>query len=944
MPGGRSHGLLERTHEIATLDHAVGAARAGTGSLVVVEGPAGIGKSRLLAAARLADPDVPALSALGSELDRASNYLVAAHLFGPAAAGASGTDRDTLFDGQARLATPLFDGRPEADGDDVVRGLFWMAVNLTGAGSDRRAPLVLTVDDLQWADRGSLRFVVHLAARVAELPLALVVGVRNGPSPAADDLLDAVRGQPHAVILRPAPLTTAAVAALLDRELGEPGPAFVRACTDLTGGNPFLVGELVRALRTEGVAPADEAIGTVRALVPESVTRSVLARLAGVSEPARRLAVAVAVLGDRTPLPRAAALAELPEPRAERAADELSGAHVLEPGDPLAFTHPLVATAVHDTVTPFALARTHRRAARLLAGESAPVTAVAAHLLRTRSEGDPAAVATLRAAAADALRHGDPWTAVRLLQRARAEDPTGPQRFGVLLDLADAEAQAGDTAADRRVAEALEIATDTADVVRALTVRARICYAHSDHAGTAEASETALDLLDPDDPGAEPILAGYLAAGLFHAPSGVRTRSRMTAVTGAARAGRLPEHPALLAHLVFRAALDGEPADRVRALADRALATDPLGDAAGHGMALSLVVQALSAVDLLAEAEKAADRAVTAARRRGSVLAYALASYHRAIPRYHRGALADALADVEQGRAAVEEGWDAGQAWHAELFTLLHLERDELTEARQRVELGSPVSRDHLDHPVVLYARARLALADNRAEQALAHATEAGRILAEDYGMDHPGLFPWRPVAALATHRLGDTARAGKIAAEGLEQARELGVPRVIAQALRTLAGVGPADRALEPLAEAAELMERSPALLEQAAVLVDLGAAQRRRDEPGKALHTLRRAYAQAGSMQAIALARTARRQLHALGARPRRTALTGIDALTPTERRVADLAAAGLTNTQVAQALFVTPKTVETHLARAYRKLRISARRELAASLAGCTAPVRP
>jgi DNA-binding CsgD family transcriptional regulator len=123
--------------------------------------------------------------------------------------------------------------------------------------------------------------------------------------------------------------------------------------------------------------------------------------------------------------------------------------------------------------------------------------------------------------------------------------------------------------------------------------------------------------------------------------------------------------------------------------------------------------------------------------------------------------------------------------------------------------------------------------------------------------------------------------------------------------------------------------------LLEYAATLIDLGVAHRHAGDKRTALATLRRGYAQADALGANALVKRARHHLHGLGARPRRAALTGFDALTPTERRVADLASSNMTNVEVAQALFVTPKTVETHLANAYRKLGITGRHELPAVL---------
>jgi DNA-binding CsgD family transcriptional regulator len=931
-------GVLERHAELAELRDVIAGARSGVGSVVVVEGPAGIGKSRLLAAALEQAADARVLQARGSEFDCHSPYLVAAQLFGTAAAKASDEDRDRLFAGQARLAAPLFDGalRADADGEGVLRGLFWLTANLVApSGPGAHTAVLLILDDAQWADRASLRFVLHLAARVDGLPVAVVIAIRTGEADEAMDLLDAVRALPHARVLRPAPLSPAAVAEVVEQSLAGAAPTFVQACARVTGGNPFLVHELIHALSADHVSPTDDSVAAVERLVPASVARAVLVRLARLPPSAQKLAVAVAILGAPVSLAGAAALAGMPVDAAEQAADSLALAHVLTAGEPLSFTHPLIGTAVYADIPAFARSRAHRRAAQLLAAEQAPGQKIAAHLLLTRPEGDPASLRTLRAAAEQARRQGEPKAAARLLRRAQAELRTGPDRFDLLLELAQAEADGGEHGAAKHVEEALRMADSPSDTARALAVRARICYAEGDHAGTLQATEAALDHLDGDDPTAQALLADFLGAGTFHAPSRTRVRPRMASLVQAARDGRLPTDPSLLAHVALQFALAGEPAVRVRAVADRALAADPLVDRTAHGMGLSLVIQALGCVDELAAAETAATNAISSARQRGSVLAYALASYHRAIPRYHRGALIDALADIDQVRLVREDGWVGADGWTAQLSTLLHLARGDLAAARRSIELGAAVPRDSIDYPVELYGRAQLALADGQPVAALNAARKAGHLLATDFGIDHPGLFPWRCTAALAAHRLDDSHQADQLAQEAVDQARELGVPRPLAHALRTAAYLAPDRHAVQILTEAEALLHCSPALLEHAATLIDLGTRQRLTGDTASALRTLRRGYAQADTLQATALINQARRQLHVLGARPRRAALSGVQALTPTERRVADLASTARTNAQIAQALFVTPKTVETHLANAYRKLGITTRHQLPAAL---------
>jgi DNA-binding CsgD family transcriptional regulator len=370
----------------------------------------------------------------------------------------------------------------------------------------------------------------------------------------------------------------------------------------------------------------------------------------------------------------------------------------------------------------------------------------------------------------------------------------------------------------------------------------------------------------------------------------------------------------------------------VRALAEQATAVNPLVDPASHGMLMGIVVQALVCVDELETAERIADAALQIARRRGSLLAYASASFHRALPRYHRGALDDALADLDQALTATEEGWNAAQGWIGALQAQTHIARGDLRSARTALSLADDVVPGSLDHAIAGSARAQLALAEREPAAALAHAEAAGRQLRDELGLDHPGFVPWRSTGALAALALGEHERAAQLAQEELSLARSAGVPRAIGLALRTAARTADGDAALALLHEAVAVLDGRPATLELAHAAVDLGAALRRAGHRTAARAQLRMGLQRADAMGAAALADAARAELRATGARPRRAAWTGADALTPTERRVARLAAEGLTNSQIAQSLFVSPKTIQTHLAHAYRKLEIDSRRQLA------------
>jgi DNA-binding CsgD family transcriptional regulator/predicted negative regulator of RcsB-dependent stress response len=932
--------LFERDQELAALQQALAAAERGAGSRVLIEGPAGIGKSRLLAAA--ADlgrtRGFTVLAGRGIELERDTPFAVAADLF-VSALSVPDHERAELLAGQAGLAAQVVEPVASEPGDAqaAVRGLYWLTVNLTNAGErrGRRRPLVVLVDDAQWVDRPSMAFLAYLAARVEELPVALVVAVRTGDAPVTGHMLDAFSAPgPRTLVLRPGALSDRAVREIVARELPGAEPAFSDACAHVTGGNPFLVCELARALRADGVVPTATSVAHVERLVPDSVLHSVLVRVARLGDAAQRVAEAVAVLGDGAPLRHAAAIAALDAPKAEEAADLLARSQILDPGEPLRFTHPLIATAISSDRSAFARARAHRQAADLLAADGAPLERIAAHLLLTRPDGDDATVRTLRGAAVHALAQGDPAAATRLLERATTEPPRAGERARVLLELGEAQLAQGVTAAEQTIDEALDLLDQRSDRARALIALGRFRFNHGEHTAAADAYHRALAEIDPNDPAAEQLLAEYLIAHTFEAQLHPVAQGHLAPIIDAADRGHLPENPGLVAHLTLRAALAGRPREHVRAFAERATARDPLVDPGTHGFLMGMVVQALVFVDELHLAERISNDALAAARRRGSLLAYTIASYHRALPRYHAGALAEGLGDIEQALIATQEGWSGG-AWVFTQKAHMHLERGELAAARESVALARTRSPDSMDHAIVMFAGARVALANREPAAALEAARAAGDYLARNFGIDHPGFVPWREVAAVAAHSLGDADGAARLSEESLELARSLGVPRAISSALRTNAALVDNGSRVRYLEEAVSVVDGHPSALERAHGLVGLGAALRSTGQRDAARSRLREGLQLADAIGATPLADRARAELRATGARPRRAAHTGADALTPTERRVSELAAAGLTNPEIAQDLFVTIKTIETHLAHAYRKLGIDSRRELLSAL---------
>jgi DNA-binding CsgD family transcriptional regulator len=232
------------------------------------------------------------------------------------------------------------------------------------------------------------------------------------------------------------------------------------------------------------------------------------------------------------------------------------------------------------------------------------------------------------------------------------------------------------------------------------------------------------------------------------------------------------------------------------------------------------------------------------------------------------------------------------------------------------------------------FGRASLALATGDPQAAADGFLTSGEWMTA-WGERDPELLGWRDGAALALSQLGDLERARELNEESLALARQLERTRALGIGLRT-AGViaGPGD-ASERLREAVDVLADTPARLEHARALVDLGSALRRRNHRREAREPLREGVELARRCGAIALVERGQAELIAAGARPRRMALTGVEALTPSERRVAGLAAQSLSTPEIAQQLFVTVNTVESHLRHVYAKLSIHSRDELPRAL---------
>jgi DNA-binding CsgD family transcriptional regulator len=234
-----------------------------------------------------------------------------------------------------------------------------------------------------------------------------------------------------------------------------------------------------------------------------------------------------------------------------------------------------------------------------------------------------------------------------------------------------------------------------------------------------------------------------------------------------------------------------------------------------------------------------------------------------------------------------------------------------------------------------LHSRARLRILQGLVREGLADLLELGRRF-QALGGHNPAIIPWRSEAALGLLQLGDRQEGRRLAAEEVELARRWGAPRALGKALRAAGLLEGGATGLALLREATAVLADSPALLERAWTLTDFGAALRRANRRAEARAPLREGLALAHRCGAAPLEQRAHDELVAAGSRPRRVALSGVESLTPSEQRIAAMAAQAMTNRDIAQALFVTPKTVEMHLNNIFRKLSISSRTQLPQALA--------
>jgi DNA-binding CsgD family transcriptional regulator len=865
---------------------------------LVIVGDAGIGKSTLWEEAVLAvrDRGAVVLEARPSAAEARLSYAAVTDLLAPVPA--------TVLEGlpsPQRHALDVALLRVEATQPPPQR-LVGTALRSLVASLASAEEIVVAIDDLQWLDPASTAVLAFALRRLAAAPVRLVAAARSGSAPSA--VLDAV--PPHSVRrIELGPLSAAALHGIIAARVGRslPRPALVRIA-NACGGNPFYAIEIARL--TEG-RRLDEPLP-----VPADVLVRVEARI-------RSLPAA-----SRAALLRAAAAArpdvELVDAEALAPAEEAGLVEVSLDGR-VAFTHPLYAGAVYSSSTPPRRREAHRELARSVADPEER----ARHLALASAGPDEEVAALVAAAGRLAHRRGTPDQAAELTELALRLTPAhSASRDERRLALASYLQLAGDLDRAIAVLDDMTSGLPPGDLLaQALLLRSEVAYRRS---GESEARRLALEAVaaaedDVVRARCQAALAGW--AGTVDAAGAAEAAAEAVAALEAAGAD-----PALvsfaLANLVRAKLFRGaglDVASARRALELERASTPPA--AVDDRMAYKLG-QWLRYVDDLDGAREHLVEVERAAQEEGDEASLVNIFINRLQCEIWAGDWTSAAAFADRLEAVAEQlgAGDAGPVWRAYLDA--HLGRlDAVREATAAVDGREPVS-----DMLLLRARGMVELAADRIDEAHRHLDRFIDLVAEG-GMHEPAIWRVEGEALDAAVAAGDLERAEAV----LARLAGSDVPwsRAVWHRGRGLvaAASGDLDAAIDELRAALAEHQRSPVPFERARTLLVLGRVHRRLKQKRLAHLVLSEALEVFDTLGASLWADRTREELRR--ATTRRAEAT----LTPTEREIAQLAAAGLTNRAIAERAFVSQKTVEANLARAYRKLGIGSRAQLTRAL---------
>jgi DNA-binding SARP family transcriptional activator/DNA-binding CsgD family transcriptional regulator len=909
--GGES--LVGRDRELNTLRAALDEVFGGNGRLALIDGPAGIGKSRLLQEVRreAAARGALVLTARGSQLERDFAYGAVRQLYEGLLADPD--RRARLLAGSAAAATSVFEAdEPEVERRDgsfsVLHGLYWLTVNLS---ADQ--PVVLSVDDLQWCDTGSTRALAYLLRRLEGLPVLVAASVRTHET-VDDDTVAELTSDLATVTMHLGPLGAQHTAALVRTQLGETAhESFIAACHRTTGGNPLLLRQLLHALRVEGIRPDASHAHTVNAIGSRAISSLVLMRLRRLPPDCLVVARAVAVLGDGAELPAVAALSGLEEPAAAAAIAQLARAEVLRLDRPLGFVHPLIGEAVYADIAPGERELRHEQAAAVRRDLGGSAEQVAAHLMLTPRRGNPRVVTALHEAADTAAGRGAADAASAYLKRALDEPAELDVRPRLLVDLGRLATMTNGPDAVGHLQAAYAALADPRERAEVAIMLARtMVFAAAPGEATGFARAARAGLPPELDDARQGLVALEHASGYMHGLPPSEWLQGLPTPSGTGLGARM-----LAAVRSFLLMIDIGDRQESAEFAKFALTGDEL---LRNDPGLLWVVAAFTLEMTDETTGDFWDRALAAAHARGSLFTALSVHLWRGHMLWHHGRLPEALHSVHTANEQVHE-WGApavtnsyGQAFAVGIM----LEQGDLTAARRFVD--SVPRQERFGDGGRLYREncARLLSAEGHHEEALA---ELDITQTMQSSVRNPVWRPWRSYRAGVLAGLGRPDEARELMAEEVELARQWGAPSVLGRTLRAAGELGGAD-AEGMLREGHELLEGSVARYEFARVELALARAV---SDASERESLLRGALGGALECGSPGLYRETAAELQAMGIEVPADAADAVS-VTESERRMVLRLSAGAAYRDIAEEFFLTPAAVERRLRDLRTRLGVS------------------
>lgn len=936
--------LIGRDQELVELRAALQQVAAGGSDALLVDGPAGIGKSRLLLeVVGLARQDgFCALNARASAAERSFAFGVAGQLLEPLLTTSAGRHEE-FFAGPALLARRVLDwdamGGNHSEGPldtyAALHGLYRLVANLAA-----RQPVLLAIDDVEQADAPSLRWLAYLLRRLERLRLCVVMTQCTGTESTEPELLAEVTTAVRRTSLRG--LNLADCARLADEVFADGvSDEFASACCAATGGNPFLLSELVRGLAARDIAPTSAAAAEVRSFGPREVATAVLTRLRKQDPSLALLAGTVAALGEAEP-ELAAAATGLEVSDVVAGADVLVRIGIFRQGPRLAFAHPIVRSAVQQDPSAVDHEAVHAQTAVFHYWAQAPAEQVAAHILSSPGLDGEWVVEVLAKAADCASARGAPEIAVSYLQRALRRQLPEATYTRLLVQLGMAEMQVDPRAAVGHLLAAHERNEDPlveANIAIVLAQELGEQERYGEALRILDRAVTAVTLVDPDL--AQRVELHILCLSIDECYTESNVSGRL------ARLGendRLSPSTArfLTTVVAFTAVLGERSVAEARELVMQAWRTRVriVPQSANpwdwtNNWEFSLVVLSLIVVERLDLAQEYCSETLNAARERGLSLVAASAAALRAQVNLRKGQVSDAEKDARFALRildALRAGTRSGTIFALSTLLEILMDRGDFADAMRELTARGldgilpPVWR----YNYLLVTRGMLRANLGDIAGALADLSECGRRFRER-GMDNRAVLLWRSLSAMLFDATGRRATALQLAEEEVVLARKWGAPGVLGFALRTAGLVRGGLEGMALLEESVATLEHSELRLELARSLIEWGAGQLGMGQQAHGTAQLRRALDIASASGATALVARVREELGGPAAGAAATSAP----LTPHELRIADLVINGLTNREIARKFEVTSRAVELHLTKIYRKLDIKRRSQLAAAL---------